>query len=96
MDGSITVIKKHTKGSSIKDVRSQGKGGLSSADILRIRGKRFFRCRHPHFLEKKLRIFRNLWCVCTVKGGREVSFSRICADDLYGRPLTKILIKMAI
>jgi len=40
---------------------------------------------------KKLRIFRNLWCVRTDKGvepvrTREVNFSRFCADVFYRRP----------
>jgi len=52
------------------------------------------------FDAKKLRIFRNLWCVLTVKwGGRfepvrtfcgqgeGINFSRFCADVLYGLPL---------
>jgi len=57
------------KGPSIKDVRSQEGGGLSNTDGHFTDKKRFFRCGRPHFLVKKLRIFRNLWCVLTDKGG---------------------------
>jgi len=49
---------------SIKDVRSQGGGGLSIADK---GGSSDADVRT--FLRKKLRIFRNLWCVRTDRGG---------------------------
>jgi len=48
-----------------------------------------FRCGRLHFLEKKIRILHNLWCVRTDKGepvrtffgkGGMVNFSRFCAD----------------
>jgi len=63
-------------------------GGLSSADK---EGEAFFRCGHRHFLEQKLQIFRNLWCVRMDKGGWAnadkggVNFSQFCADVFYGR-----------
>jgi len=81
-----------------KWLRSQEGGDLFSAEIFRTRGE-FFRCRRLHFLVKEHRIFRNLWCARTDKGegvepvrtfcgqGREINFSRFCADVLYGRPL---------
>jgi len=40
-------------GLSIKDVRSQWGGELSSADILRIRGEGVFKCGRSHFLVQK-------------------------------------------
>jgi len=51
-----------------------------------------------HVLVQELRIFGNLCCVCTGKGGRGwasgglfvdkgVNFSRFCADFFYGWPL---------
>jgi len=47
------------KGPSIKNVRSQGGGGLlSSADILRTRG--FIKCGRPHFLAQKTSNFSEL------------------------------------
>jgi len=72
-----------SKGPSIQDVRSHGegvvqcgqggKGSSSDADV------RTFWC-------KKLRIFRNLWCVRTGREGGG-NFSRFCADVLYGQAL---------
>jgi len=85
-------------GPLIKNVRSQGEGvvqyghsadkGVSSGADVRT------------FWHKKLRIFRNLWCVRMDKAGGRLSqcrhfsvkreggqFSRFCADVLYGRPL---------
>jgi len=67
-----------------------GQGGSSDADVT-----------SALFGAKKLRIFRNLWCVRTDKEGRGgwasadilwtkgegVNFSRFCADVFYGRPL---------
>jgi len=42
------------KGPSIKDVCSQGGGGVSSADIFLDKdGERFFRCGRPHFFAQK-------------------------------------------
>jgi len=41
-------------GPSIKDFRSQGGEGLSSADILQTRGEEgFFRCGRPQFFAQK-------------------------------------------
>jgi len=45
-----------------KRVRSR-RGGEC---LVRTRG--FFRCRHQNFLVQKHRIFRNLWCVRTMRG----------------------------
>jgi len=56
------------KGLSIKDVRSQGKG-LSSAGILRTRGRGSSDANVHTFWLIKVMIFRNLWCVRTDKGG---------------------------
>jgi len=57
-----------------------GKGVLSSsANVLQTREMEgFFKCIVCTFLCKKLRIFWNLWCVCTNKG-EGVNFSRFCA-----------------
>jgi len=49
--GSEIIFTLH-KGSSIKDVRSQG--GLFSADILRQLKRGFFKCGRPHFLAQKI------------------------------------------
>jgi len=88
------------KGLSLKDVRSQGVvvryghfankglGGSSDADVRTFGYKKL----------RKLRIFRDLWCVRTDKGGRDVesfrafcgeggNFSRFCADVFDGRSL---------
>jgi len=46
-----------------------GGGGLSSADILRSRGRRFFRCGRSQFLVQRTLTFRNLWCVRKDRGG---------------------------
>jgi len=54
-------------GLSLKDVCSQGGGGLSSADILRTGS-----CGRAPFWCKKLQIFRNLWCFRMDKEGRGV------------------------
>jgi len=71
---------------AIKDFRSQGEGGLSGADIFRTRGERSSSNEDVRtFWCKKLRIFRNLWCVRTDKG---VNFLRFCAKVLDGRLLT--------
>jgi len=64
--------------------QSGGKEGLSTADIADKGGSsdadvRTFWC-------KKLRIFRNLWCVRMNKEGRG-HFSRFCADVFDGRLL---------
>jgi len=59
-------IQNNLKGLSIKDVRSQWE--VPSADIFRSR-KGVLQMRTPHILvQKKLRIFQNLWCVSTDKG----------------------------
>jgi len=68
---------------SIKDVRTQGWGDLSSADIFRTREGS---SSDASALFEKLRIFRNLWCPHW-QGGKGVNFSRFCAEILYGRPL---------
>jgi len=69
-------------------LQSEGKG-LSSAD----KGSSFADV--PTLWCKKLRIFRNLWCVYTDKRGwasadifrtRGVNFSQLCGF-FYGRPL---------
>jgi len=88
------------KGLSIKDVRTQG--GLTSVDILRTRGRGSSDAGVRTFWRKKIRIFRNLWCVRTDKEGGwvgpvrtfcgqegRVNFSRFCADVFFGRPLTR-------
>jgi len=83
--GSTTF---RSKGPSIKDVRSQGReGGLSSANIFRIRGGRLFRCGRPHVFAQKTSDFLNLWCIRADKGEGD-QFSQFCADVFYGRPLT--------
>jgi len=57
------------KGPSIKDVRSQGRGGSYPMRTFCGQGG-FFRRGCPHFsTQKKLRIFQNLWCVLTDKEG---------------------------
>jgi len=66
-------------------------GGVSSADILRIKG--FFRCERPNFFVQEREIFRNLSCIRTNKGGVEpvrtfsdkegVKFWLFCADDVF-------------
>jgi len=61
------------KGPFIKDVRSHGGRGLSSADILRTRGEgKFFKCGRLHFLVQKFRIFQFFEMCKHRKGGREV------------------------
>jgi len=74
------------KGLSMKEVRTQRGGGLSSADILRTKGVLQMRT-SALFKAKKHRVFRNLWYVRTDKGkgllradilrtvGRGVNFS---------------------
>jgi len=74
---------KFRKGLSIKDVRSQEEGSLSSADIFLTRG--FFSCGRLHFLVQKLRIFRNLWCVCSPHGQGGKRFSQ-CERPLWAAP----------
>jgi len=82
----------------IYKIRPQSVGrGLSSADIFQTRGEGFFRCGRPHFLAKKPSKFlkfmvrphgqrgRRIEPVRT--RGREVNFSRFCAEVLYGWPL---------
>jgi len=84
----VSLVVKAVKRPSIKNVRSPGGGGSSDADV-------------RTFWYKNLRIFRNLWCVRTDKGGGRLSkcghfankgegvnFSRFCADVIYGRPLS--------
>jgi len=71
-----------------KSVRSQGVCPVRTWGVLQMRTSILWR--------KKLRIFRNLWCVRTKRGGwasadilrtRGVKFSRFCTDVFYGRPL---------
>jgi len=50
---------------SIKDIRTQGRGDLSRADIF---GQEVVRM-SALFSAKKLRVFRNLWCVRKDKDG---------------------------
>jgi len=64
----------HSKGEGIVKC---GQGGSSDANVCT------FWC-------KKLRNFRNLWCVLTDKVGG-VDFSRFCSDVFYGQPLIAIL-----
>jgi len=58
------------KGMFIKDVRSQARGGLSSADIFRALGESSDADVRT-FWSKNSGIFRNLWCVRTDKEGVE-------------------------
>jgi len=74
----------YPKGPSIKDVRSQGGRGLSSAD----KGEGgFFRCGRPHFLAKKRRIFRDLWFFRTTRGRGSI----LCERPLWTAPNNKEL-----
>jgi len=96
-----TILLNHTEilllGPSIKDVRSQGEGGLSSADILRIRRKGVLQMRTSSLYDAKkfgfFKIFgvsartRRVEPVQTFYRREGVNFSRFCADVLYGRPL---------
>jgi len=55
------------KGLFVKNVRSQGKGVIECGDLADKR-EGFFRCGVRTFWCKKIRIFRNWWCVRTEKG----------------------------
>jgi len=70
-----------SKGLSIKDVRSQGERGLSSADmeVLQIRTSVLFGVKTSDFSKFMVCLHR--------QGGRKVNLLRFCADVLYGRPL---------
>jgi len=57
----------HDKGLSIKDVRTQRR--LSSADFADKEEGGFSNADFRTFWCKKLRIFRNFWCVRTDRGG---------------------------
>jgi len=82
------TVAEFNKGSSVKDVRSQGEGALVQCGHFATRG--FFRCGHPHFFEQIPSDFRNLSYVRTGKGGlsqcghffrkKGVNFSRFCED----------------
>jgi len=71
-----------TSGSSMKDVRSQGRRGCVQCGYFADK-KGVFRCGRLHFLVQKIRT-----------SGREVEpvrtkwgqFSRVCEDVFYGRP----------
>jgi len=72
---------------SIKDVCSQGGGGLSSADIFRTRWERGSSDADVHtFWCKNLRIFQNLLCVRMDKG-EEVEPVRTFSDKVGGRSI---------
>jgi len=58
------------KGPSIKDVRSQGEGGLSSADILRTSEEGFFQMRTSALIcAKNFRFFEIYGVSAQTRGG---------------------------
>jgi len=92
---ALEIFKNSTEGLSIKDVRSHGRGGLSSAD----KERGFFRCGRPHFLEQKnLRFFEVYGVSARTKEeggwasadkGKGVNFFAIlCGRLLWATPCT--------
>jgi len=77
-------------GLSIKDVRSQGRGGLSSADILQTKGG-VFRCGCPYFSVQKHWIFQNLWCVSMDKGEGVEPMRTFCGQGGWGSQFTRFM-----
>jgi len=76
----------------MKDVRTQGGGGVASADILWAKG---FSDSDVHtFFVQKLRIFFKIYYSAWTKG-EGVNFSRFCEDVFYGQPLNSFRIKIA-
>jgi len=69
----------YDSGPSIKDIRSQG--------FVQCGQRGFFRCRRPHILVQKTRIFRNLCCARTDRGeGGGVNFAILCGRLLWTAP----------
>jgi len=82
---------------SIKDVCTQGGGGLSSTNVLQRMGVFRFRCMSELFGAKKFGFFEVYGCShgqgrfnqCEHFPDKEekLSFSRFCADVFFGQPL---------
>jgi len=73
-------------GLPIKDVRSQGKGSLSSANILRT-GRVLQMQTSALFVAKNFEFFEIYGVSTRTRGGVESIFMRFCVDAFHGRPL---------